>query len=130
MPSNGFTASQLSILQRTALFNSSLFPLLTSCIVYIIYYYKKTKHSSTTTMRSWTLLRAFGPHGLLIMYTRDTGARPQLIAHCACLVLAYGAGGASRQKVKRSRSARKIVYAYVRIHVPEHGTRTHKNAGY
>ena len=28
MPSNGFTASQLSLPQRTALFNSSLFPLL------------------------------------------------------------------------------------------------------
>ena len=37
MPSNGFTASQLSLPQRTALFNSSLFPLLTSCIVYIIF---------------------------------------------------------------------------------------------
>ena len=40
---NGFTASQLSFPQRTALFNSSLFPLLTSCIVlyilYIIYIY-------------------------------------------------------------------------------------------
>ena len=35
MPSNGFTASQLSLPQRTALFNSSFFPLLTSCIVYI-----------------------------------------------------------------------------------------------
>ena len=37
MPSNGFTTSQLSLPQRTALFNSSLFPLLTSCIVYIIF---------------------------------------------------------------------------------------------
>ena len=37
MPSNGFTASQLSLPQWTALFNSSLFPLLTSYIVYIIY---------------------------------------------------------------------------------------------
>ena len=36
MPSNGFTASQLSLPQRTALFNSSLFPLLTFCSYYII----------------------------------------------------------------------------------------------
>ena len=33
MPSNGFTASQLSLPQRTAVFNSSLFPLL-----YFLYY--------------------------------------------------------------------------------------------
>ena len=43
MPSNGFTASQLSLPQRTALFNFSLFPLLTSCIVYIIYIILKKK---------------------------------------------------------------------------------------
>ena len=37
VPPNGFTASQLSLPQRTALFNFSLFSLLISCIVYINY---------------------------------------------------------------------------------------------
>ena len=41
MPSNGFTASQLSLPQRTAVFNSSLFPLL--YFLYYIYYNKKEK---------------------------------------------------------------------------------------
>ena len=46
MPSNGFTASQLSLPQRTALFNFSIFSFtyFLYCIYYIILYYYIKKY--------------------------------------------------------------------------------------
>ena len=44
---------------------------------HLVLLYYTSEHSSTATMRSWTLLWAFGPHGLLILYV------------CMCTVHTY-----------------------------------------